>query len=206
VKALNRMVASGQLAKLSKGRYYQPENSPFGELPPSQYQVVKDLLERNGKTVGYLTGLSIYPELGLSTQVSHTIQIGKNDIRSPFNRGQYKIEFIKQKNTITLENIPLLRILDALRLIKKIPDTPEEVVCRRIREIVNGLPNKEQKRIVRLALNYPPATRAILGALLTDLGKIDHTEILQRSLNPLTTYKFPRISAILPQAKDWNIT
>jgi hypothetical protein len=137
VKALNRMVASGQLAKLSKGRYYLPEKTPFGKLPPPQYQVVKDLLKRDGKTIGYLTGLSSYPELGLSTQISNTIQIGKNDIRASFKRGQYTIEFIKQKNTITADNIPLLRLLDALRLIKKIPDTSEEAICRRMREIIS---------------------------------------------------------------------
>lgn len=205
VKALNRMVASGQLAKLSKGRYYQPETTPFGELQPSQYQVVKDLLLQNGKPVGYLTGLSVFPELGLSTQVSHTIQIGKNDIRPSLKRGPFIIEFIKQKNTITLQNIPLLRLLDALRLIKKIPDSSEEIICRRMREILSDLEEHDQKRMVRLALKYPPATRAILGALLTDLGNEDLTAPLKKSLNPLTTYSFPQWSTILPQAKDWNI-
>lgn len=32
IKALNRMVSSGKIAKLSKGKYYKPENSPFGNL------------------------------------------------------------------------------------------------------------------------------------------------------------------------------
>jgi len=100
----------------------------------------------------YLTGLSRYPELGLSTQVSNTIQIGKNDLRSSFRRGQYTIEFIKQKNTITADNVPLLRQLDALRLIKKIPDTSEEAISRRMREIIGDLPDKDLKKMVRLAL------------------------------------------------------
>jgi len=199
------MVASGQLAKLSKGRYYQPEKTPFGELQPSQSQVVKDLLERDGKIIGYLTGLSRYPELGLSTQVSNTIQIGKNDLRSSFKRGQYTIEFIKQKNTITADNIPLLRLLDALRLIKKIPDTSEEAICRRMIEIIGDLSDKDLKKMVRLALKYPPATRAILGALLSNLGKSSDTTTLKKSLNPLTIYTFPGISATLPQAQEWNI-
>jgi hypothetical protein len=49
IKALNRMVASGKIAKLSKGKYYKPENTFFGNLQPNQSQVVKDLLEENGK-------------------------------------------------------------------------------------------------------------------------------------------------------------
>ena len=60
IKALNRMVASGKIAKLSKGKYYKPENTPFGNLQPNQAQVLKDLLEENGKITGYLTGYSIY--------------------------------------------------------------------------------------------------------------------------------------------------
>jgi hypothetical protein len=75
IKALNRMVASGKIAKLSKGKYYKPENTPFGNLQPNQAQVVKDLLEENGKITGYLTGYSIYNQLGLTTQVSNTIHI-----------------------------------------------------------------------------------------------------------------------------------
>ena len=99
IKALNRLAASGEIAKLAKGKYYKPEQSPFGELPPNQYQVVKDLLERDGRIEGYITGLSIYNTLGLTTQVSNTIQIGKNEVRSSMKRGKYSISFVKQKNT-----------------------------------------------------------------------------------------------------------
>jgi hypothetical protein len=59
--------------------------------------------------------------------------------------------------------------------------------------------------MVRLALKYPPATRAILGALLSDLGKTSDTQTLKKSLNPLTNYTFPGISTTLPQAQNWNI-
>src|SRR5690606_29431044 len=93
IKALNRMTASGKISKLSKGKFYKPENTVFGALQPNQYQVVKDLLEEDGKTIGYLTGYSIYNKLGLTTQVSNTIQIGKNEIRPKFKRERYTISF-----------------------------------------------------------------------------------------------------------------
>ena len=119
VKALNRMVAAGKIAKLSKGKYYKPETTTFGILQPEQSQVVKDLLEENGKAIGYLTGYSIFNSMGLTTQLSNAIQIGKNVVRPAFKRGQYTISFIKQNNTITKENIPFLQILDAIRYIKR---------------------------------------------------------------------------------------
>ena len=152
IKTLNRMAASGKIVKLAKGKFYKPETTPFGKLQPNQKQIVKDLLESNGKLIGYLTGYSIYNQLGLTTQVSNTIQIGKNEIRHSFKRDRYTIAFIKQKNTITKDNIPLLQILDAIRYIKKIPDSNASTACKRLLAIVKALAEKDKTTLVRLAL------------------------------------------------------
>jgi hypothetical protein len=198
------MAASGKIAKLSKGKYYKPESTPFGDILPSQKQVVKDLLEENGKPVGYLTGYSIYNKLGLTTQVSNTIQIGKNDIRPNFKRERYTIAFIKQKNTITKESIPFLQILDAIRYIKKIPDSNTRNSCLRFLEIVKSLNEKEISILIRSAMKYPPATRALLGAIL-DENKTTSTDILYNSLNPITKYKLTGASTVLSATEKWNI-
>jgi hypothetical protein len=205
IKALNRMAASGKIAKLSKGKFYKPESTPFGELQPDRRQIVKDLLEENGKITGYLTGLSIYNQLGLTTQVSNTLQIGKNQIRPSFKRERYTITFILQKNTITRENVPLLQILDAVRYIKKIPDTTLESSCKRLLAILKGISDKDKKSLVRLALKYPPATRALLGSLLDQMRPADLTDRLLRSLNPITKYKLTGAAKVLSTADKWNI-
>lgn len=205
IKALNRMVASGKIAKLSKGKYYKPESTPFGNLLPDQKQVVKDLLEENGKITGYLTGYSIYNKLGLTTQVSNTIQIGKNEVRPSFKRERYTIAFVKQKNTITKENIPLLQILDAIRYIKKIPDANVESSCKRFLTIIKNLTEKEINSLIRLALKYPPSTRALLGALLEQLQQGKATELLFKSLNPITKYKLTGAAKVLSTTEKWNI-
>lgn len=205
IKALNRMAKSGKITKLSKGKYYKPENTPFGNLKPNQAQVVKDLLEENGKITAYLTGYSIYNQLGLTSQVSNTIQIGKNQIRPSFKRERYTIAFVKQKNTITKENIPLLQILDAIRYVKKIPDAGIEVSCKRFLTIIKNLSEKETNSMVRLALKYPPATRALLGSLLEQLQKSNLTEPLFKSLNPITKYKLAGVAKVLSTTEKWNI-
>lgn len=204
IKALNRMVISGKIAKLSKGKYYKPETTPFGDLLPNQKQVVKDLLEEKGKINGYLTGYSIYNQLGLTTQVSNTIQIGKNEIRPSFKRDRYTIDFIKQKNNITKDNIPLLQILDAIRYIKKIPDTTITNSCIRFIAILRQLKEKDLLLIMRLAYKYPPATRALLGAMLDEL-KSTKTETLFNTLNPITKYKLAGAFSVLSTAEKWNI-
>jgi hypothetical protein len=38
IKALNRMVASGKIAKLSKGKYYKPENTPLATFNPIRHK------------------------------------------------------------------------------------------------------------------------------------------------------------------------
>ena len=167
--------------------------------------MVKDLLEDEGKITGYLTGYSIYNQLGLTTQVSNIIQIGKNEIRPNFKRERYTISFIKQKNTITKENIPLLQILDAIRYIKKIPDATIESTCKRLLAIIKDLSDKDKSTIVRLALKYPPATKALLGAMLDELQQSSFTEQLNKTLNPITKYKLTGIGKVLSTTEKWNI-
>lgn len=205
IKALNRMVVSGKIAKLAKGKYYKPESTPFGNLEPNQFQVVKDLLEEDGKVIGYLTGYSVFNQLGLTTQVSNTIQIGRNEIRPALKRERYTIKFIKQKNTITKENIPLLQFLDAIRNIKKIPDNSLSSICVRLLSLLKKMSAKDLATLVRLSQKYPPATRALLGALLEELGILEFQESLQKSLNPITKYKLSGVSKTLKTAEKWNL-
>jgi hypothetical protein len=205
IKALNRMAASGKIIKLSKGKFYKPKATVFGSLQPEQTQIVKDLLENNGKITGYLTGYSIYNQLGLTTQISNTIQISKKEVRPSFKRGRYTISIIRQKNTITKENIPLLQILDAIRYIKKIPDTNNLLACKRFIAIIKDLPEKDKAALVRLAMKYPPTARALLGALLEETGNGQLTEKLKKSLNPITVYKLSGVNKILTTAGKWNI-
>jgi len=205
IKGLNRMVASGKLSKLSRGKYYKPEVTVFGNLLPDQSQIVKDLLENEGKIVGYLTGYSIYNQLALTTQIGNTIQIGKKEKRPDFKRGKYTISFIQQKNNITKENIPLLQVLDAIRYIKRIPDTSPKAACKRFLTIIRGLSDYEKVTLIRIAQKYPPATKALLGALLEETGNVSLTVLLKKSLNPITIYKLSGICKALKCAKGWNI-
>lgn len=205
IKTLNRLVSKGKIVKISKGRFYKPEETNFGQLKPDVYQIVKDLLEKDGKVIGYLTGYSILNKFGLTTQVSNLIQIGRKTYRQSLKRGDYKISFIVQKNTITKENIIFLQMLDVLKLIKKIPDTPTKEILERIKEEIEKLNQEEQEILIKLSLKYPPYVRALLGALLEELNKKGLVNILRESLNPITSYKIDSVSKFLITAENWNI-
>jgi hypothetical protein len=204
-KALGRMVQDGRLRKLSPGRFYKPRFTDFGEVKPEIFQVVKDLLQQNGKIIGYLTGYSVYNQLGLTTQVSGIIQIGTNYQKKNISRGIFKIRFVKQPNKITKENIRLLRILDAISNIKEIPDTTVEQSCKTLSELIKKINTSEKEIFIRLAKKYNPATRALSGAILENSFGVKDSEPLLKTLNPSSVYTFDISESTLPNKRKWNI-
>ncbi len=203
--ALNRLVKEDKLRRLSKGRYYKPLMTEFGELKPDTYQIVKDLLQKNKKVIGYLTGFSVFNSLFLTTQVSNTIQIGYHNEKKAITRGMYKIRFIKQANKITEDNIPLLQILDSIRFIKDIPDTNQNQSCNRFIAIVKELSLERLNKLKKLVLKYNASTRALTGAIIDMLEKDNSTQTIFESLNPATSYNFSISERTLPTKEKWRI-
>lgn len=202
---LGRMVNLGLLKKVGKGKYYRPLTTIFGTIAPKQEEVVKDLLEKDGKIVGYLTGYYRWNQMGLTSQVSNIIQIGTAVPKRNTMRGIYSIKFLTQPNEITKENIRYLIILDAINNIKKIPDTsiPESVV--RLSSILKSLKQQDIEVLISLAQKYPPSLRSLLGAMLEEIGWSKYIDGLYKSLNPLTTYKYPEITKVLTNTSKWYI-
>jgi hypothetical protein len=71
--------------------------------------------------------------------------------------------------------------------------------------IVKDLSANDKSSIVKLASKYPPATRALLGALLEEIGEKQLINPLQKSLNLITVYKLPGVNKIIATAQKWNI-
>ena len=204
--ALNRLVSSGKIIRLSKGLFYKPEITEFGALKPPEYQVVKDLLEADNKIIGYLTGVSTFNKLGLTMQVSNTIQIGTNIDRKPRKRGKFNIRFIRQKNTITKDIIYFLKILDSIRFIKRIPDSDVTISYIRIRTLIKNLSENEKKMIAKLALKYNPGTRALTGVILDQVTESKITDKLLNSLNPVSVFPYNIIGDTTLDKEKWRIT
>ena len=74
--ALYRLVKSGKIERLSKGKFYKPKQGIVGKLKPDEYEIVKDLLKDGSKIIGYISGYSIFNQFNLTTQVPKVIQIG----------------------------------------------------------------------------------------------------------------------------------
>ncbi len=205
IKALNRLVESGRIARLSKGRFYKPELSPFGALQPSQDEVVKDLLVQRGKVVGYLTGYSLFHDWGFTSQVSDTLQIARNQVRPALERAPYRIAFVHQKNVLVADHVRLMQVLDVIRFLNRIPDRDLALTFSRYKALLDDLTGEEVRTLSRLALKYPPATRALLGALLEELGRTETLGRLRNSLNPVSRYRLVGSESVLTFKEQWKI-
>ena len=93
-RALRQLIQTGKIRKYAKGRFYKPQQSIFGTLPPSEGWIVQDYLMDGKRIIGYLTGQYVYSKLGLSTQISSAYTIGSNTYRRTIQRNGIKIRFV----------------------------------------------------------------------------------------------------------------
>lgn len=204
-KALSRLAKSGEIMRLEKGKYYKPRQTKFGAVRPPEAQVVKALSIKNGRPIGYLTGTALYNSLGLTTQVSNVLEIARSTRLPEKDLLGYKIRFVVKPFTFREQDIPLLQLLDAMRDIKKIPDTSPEKAIPVLLDRMKKLTDEELKQMAKLALDYNPATKALLGALLEQLFPSIPVAALKKSLNPLSKYRLNIPETVLPNRPNWNI-
>jgi len=203
-QAVNRLVKSGEIRRLTKGKFYKPQKGILGERALSDDEKLKSVLFSNNKRVGYITGIALFNRLGITTQVPSviTVAVGKGQwSKKVFNNLTIKI--VPAYAEVMDENIPYLEILDIIVNIKKIPDSLPDNVIKSLKYLLKKLDNTQLKQLTTLSLKYPPSTRALLGMLLDKLGVVGYTCELKTSLNPLTIYKFGLDESTY--TKKWNI-
>jgi len=205
IKAISRLVFDKQLKRFSKGKFYVPKKGLLGIRKPSDTELLRSILYKDGCLRGYVTGLSLYNQLGLTTQVPRTITVAYNGGRQEKEFGTFRIKTLVTRIPIQEKDVKLLQYLDALKDLKKILDSDVNLSLKIIRQYISELSEREQKRLVKLTQNYySPQVRALVGLLFTSL-KLPVPSSLARSLNPTTTYKLKLDQSTWPMIKEWNI-
>ncbi len=205
-KALERLQKEGLIKKVSKGVFYKPEQTVFGELKPDYSELLRPYLFENGKRVAYETGASLYNRLGLTTQMAFRIKIASRGKRININRETLKADAVKSYAEVTDNNYEILGLLDAFKDIKRIPDCSVAQAVRRLSAIIKEFDNKQTESLLKYALLYPPRVRALAGAVLENIGKSEKgLEKLKDSLNPLTIFKMGLKETELPTKSNWYI-
>jgi hypothetical protein len=205
-KALERLQKAGLIKKVSKGVFYKPEKTVFGELQPDYSELLRPYMFENGKRIAYETGVSLYRRLGLTTQMAFTIKIASRGKRININRGVLKADGVKSYAEVTDKNYVVLGLLDAFKDIKKIPDTPISQSIKRLSAILKDLDKKEIETLINYALHYPSRVRALVGAVLQVINYSGKgLDRLRQSLNPLSIIKLGIKESELPTKNNWHI-
>jgi hypothetical protein len=99
-----------------------------------------------------------------------------------------------------------LGLLDAFKDIKIIQDSSTSQIVRRLSAIVKNLNADQIALLIKYALVYPPRARALVGAILENIGiKERGMDDLKDSLNPLTKIKISVKETDLPTKTNWYI-
>jgi hypothetical protein len=204
-KVLERMQANDLIRKTTKGVFYKPKQSVFGEITPNYGDQLKLYLFENGKRIGYETGVSLYNKMGLTTQMAYQIKIASRSKRIFINRGALKASAVKSYAEVTEDNYQLLGLLDAIKDIKAIPDCSITKAVAIIRSKIQSLSESQLNELIKYALFYPSRVRALLGAILENSNNYSKIDVLKESLNPLTKIKLGISENELPTIKNWNI-
>jgi hypothetical protein len=204
-KALERLIKKELIKRVSTGVFYKPKQTIFGELMPREEELLKNYLFDNDKRIAYITGLSLYNKLGLTTQVPKTIKIASRDKRIFASIGNIKGKPVKSYIDVSDKNYYILEILDALKDFKQIPDMDKKSGLLLLADRIKKWEKKDKMVLIIYALKYPPRVRAILGAILENFITSEDVKPLKESLNPLSQYEYNIVETILPNAKNWNI-
>ena len=203
-KALERLQKQGLIKKISKGIFYKPIKTVFGDLEPDDSEKLKPYLFKNGKRIAYITGESLYNQMNLTTQMAFRIKIA-SDRRINIDKGAIKAKSVKSYAKVTETNYMFLGFLDAIKDIKQIPDCTVASAVKFLSKRLEEFNDEKVDELIKYALLYPPRVRALLGALLENIGRKKKISPLKESLNPITIFRIGLKETDLPNIKNWYI-
>jgi len=207
-KAIERLIARKAIKRISTGIFYKPRETVFGEIRPGEKELLKPYLFKQNKRIGYITGTSLYNQMGLTTQIPRIIKFASREKRLSTRIGDIQIKSVKSYVDVDSSNYFFLEILDMLKDFKRIPDMDKSMAIKNIMAKLMGLRAAHKQQLVKYALKYPPRARALLGALLNTMKSQNDASLLKKikqGLNPLTIYDLGISKGILSTASNWNI-
>ncbi len=163
-KALERLVISGDLARVAKGIYTRPKTDPIlGTLLPTTEQLANAIAKRDKARIIPTGSFALYA-LGLSTQVPMNIVYLTDGSARTIKLGQRTIKFKKTspKNLATKGKVSSL-VIQALKAIGK--DKVTESEQRKILELLLKENPTDLEHDIRLA---PEWIRKIMKEALTN--------------------------------------
>lgn len=199
-QTLSRLARSKRLRRLSRGLYYHPRQTVFGEsLPnPAALQALA-----GDKAPIFPAGLAAANLLGFSTQSGRNAEIATTATSLPRTLlGNATIVHTRRPAAWRKLEREEGALLEFLRQAGRTSELPPEETTRRTLALLAT--DGRHSHLARVAATEPPRVRALLGAFGEELAA-DPTTLkrLRQSLNPLSRFDFGPF-ANLPTAKAWQ--
>ncbi|MGI9281966.1 MAG: DUF6088 family protein [Endozoicomonas sp.] len=209
-EALSRQVKQEKIVRFSKGRFYKPKATRYGNVRPGQETLVEAFLFRSNnkrkERVAYITGASLFYEWGLTTQIPARIQIASTE--SAFKQDIKGVRISAKKSDVDKLNdrrALVLQILDVMKSFKTIPDASPENIIRVLKRYIGTFDDVSTRDAERLAQKYyRPSVQAFLGALLEDTLNYESKK-LKDNLSPLSQYKLGIEEELLSNTEKWQL-
>ena len=119
---LKKLVDSGELKRFDVGIYYFPKKMPYGDSVLNPRKVVqKRFLGSGGEVYGYVAGLSLLNQAGLSAQVPNLLELVTNNESTRVRDimvGNQRVRARRSRATVTKENANTLQFLDLMNSIR----------------------------------------------------------------------------------------
>ena len=184
-KTLERLYKKGELAKASKGVYYIPENTKYGQLPPSEKQIIDTFTQNNTGTV---IGYALYNSLHLTTQVPKTIHVLSAVVDS-YSKKIQNIEIKKVNLTYDKEVIETIHGLEVLQNFYNIEDLNIAAFLNYFQNFSKQY-NEQTLEYVLSQITYKKSTLSFLKEIL---NYYETPNNLDKYLSSLSTYKHPKM-------------
>jgi len=155
-KELKKLVDNGEIKRFDTGIYYFPVKMFYGDGALSPFKVIQRRFLSDGDNIyGYVSGISLLNQAGLSTQAPSLLELVTNnestrvrDIRV----GNQRVRARRSRTTVTKENAVALQFLDLMSVIKpaEMDETKRFMLDRYIK--ASGVTREE---VLRYAVYFP---------------------------------------------------
>lgn len=192
-KQLDRLCDAEKLQKISKGAYYIPKQSKYGPVPISESSIINTFTSNNsGMVIGYV----MYNRLGLTTQVSKSINV----LTSKSITATRTIENIKIKRVTIDFSEQVIAMIQMMEILSNFEDI-QDLNCKIFMEYSEKFSQVYSDEIFKQVdseLRYPKWTIAFLKEMLDFYGTENN---LEQYLSSLSNYKHPKMGEIYALAR-----
>lgn len=165
--AFHRLEKENVIKKYTKGVYYKPKITKFGELGIDiQQLILKQYIKEDKQVNGYLTGPILWNTWNITTQVPNKTWVATNLINRTTEKEHLKVKLIKPKTVINNDNYQLLQLLDIIEQIYQIQDINWDNYIQVLNNKIEKLSIEELKYIINLTKYYNKFVNNFIGALI----------------------------------------